>query len=174
MTHFFFSANSRRGPGSRPTPDNHRRPTCSAPLINQPISRLLGGPIGPVAAGDVLRLRRLTHRNPGPGHARIACLVARMIFAIGHDILGPIWVVLQEWHSADEVDAGAEHHKHRPPVAVAHQPRTHLIPAAHGAARWNAGIVGMAKPYLAAGPRAMRSAIDGPPSSLNADGSSTP
>jgi hypothetical protein len=75
-----------------------------------------------------------------------------MILTIGHDILGPVWVVLQEWHSADEVHAGAEHHKHRPPVAVADQPRAHLIPAAHGAARWNAGVVGMAEPHLAAGP----------------------
>src|SRR4029077_1526327 len=75
-----------------------------------------------------------------------------MILTIGHDILGPVWVVLQEWHSADEVHAGAEHHKHRPPVAVAHQPRAHLIPATHGAARWNAGVVSMPEPHLAAGP----------------------
>src|SRR5262245_12819845 len=75
-----------------------------------------------------------------------------MVLTIGHDILWPVWVVLQEWHSADEVHAGAEHHKHRPPVAVAHQPRAHLIPAAHGAARWNAGVVGMAEPHLAARP----------------------
>src|SRR5262245_14222355 len=32
-----------------------------------------------------------------------------MILTIGHDILGPVLVVLQEWHSADEVHAGAEH-----------------------------------------------------------------
>src|SRR5262245_57677199 len=32
----------------QPPPDNHRRPTCSAPLINQPISRLLVSPIEPV------------------------------------------------------------------------------------------------------------------------------
>src|SRR5262245_10235121 len=75
-----------------------------------------------------------------------------MVLTIGHDILWPVWVVLQEWHSADEVHAGAEHHKHRPPIAVALEPRAHLVPAAHGAARWNAGIVGMAEPHLAPRP----------------------
>src|SRR5262245_21585764 len=141
-----------RRPGSRSPLDSHRRPACSTPLISQPISRPLVTPIGPVAAEDVLRLRGLTHRNPWPRHAGIACLVARMILTIGHDVLGPVWVVLQEWHRADEVHAGAEHNKHRPPVAVAHQPRSHLVPAAHSAARWNAGVVGMAEPHLAAGP----------------------
>src|SRR5262245_58594638 len=123
--------------------DNHRRPACSAPLINQPISRPLVGPIGPVAAVNVLRLRRLTHRNPRPRHAGVACLVARMILTIGHHTLGPVWVVLQEWHGADEVHAGAEHHKHRPPVAVTHQPRARLVPAAHGAALRHSRIVGI-------------------------------
>src|SRR5262249_46301454 len=129
-----------------------RSPACSAPLICQPISRPLVTPIGPVAAEDVLRLRRLTHRNPWPRHAGITCLVARMILTIGHDILGPVWVVLQEWHRADEVHAGAEHNKHRPPVAITHQSCAHLVPAAHRAARRNAGVVGMAEPHLAAGP----------------------
>src|SRR5262245_13643369 len=41
---------------------------------------------------------------------------------------------------------------HWSPVAVAHQPRADLVPAAHRAARWNAGVVGMAEPHLAAGP----------------------
>src|SRR5215831_4039912 len=135
-----------RGPA-----DSHRHPACSAPLIRSPISRLLGGPIGPVAANDVLRLRRLTQGNPRPRHAGITCLVAHMILTIGHDILGPVWVVLQEWHSADEVHAGAEHHKHRPTIAVTNQPRTHLVPTTHGTARWNASVVAMAEPHLAAG-----------------------
>src|SRR4029078_641115 len=39
---------------------------------------------------------------------------------------------------------------HRSPVAVAHQPGAHLIPTAHGAARWNASVVGMPEPHLAA------------------------
>src|SRR5262245_45987389 len=75
-----------------------------------------------------------------------------MVLPIGHDILGPVRVVLQEWHSADEVHAGAERHKHRPPVAVTHKASSDLIPAAHRAARRNAGVVGMAEPHLAAGP----------------------
>jgi hypothetical protein len=57
-------------PGSRPGAT-----ACSAPLICQPISRLHVGPIGPVAADDGLRLRRLTHRNPRPRHAGIAPFV---------------------------------------------------------------------------------------------------
>ena len=40
------------------------------------------------------------------------------------------------------VRAGRKRHNHRSPVAVAHQPEAHLIPAAHGTARRNAGAVG--------------------------------
>src|SRR5262245_48363515 len=145
---FFLQYQLRRGAGRRP--GHRRRPTCSAPLIEQPISRQLVSPIGPVTAEDVLRLRHLTHRNPRPRHAGITCLVARMILTIGHDILGPVWVVLQEWHSADEVHAGAEHHKHRPPVAVAHQPRAHLIPATHRPSSRHPRVVAMPEPDLAA------------------------
>src|SRR5262245_64155270 len=75
-----------------------------------------------------------------------------MVLTIGHDILGPVWVVLQEWHRADEIDAGREHNQHRMTVSGTDQPRAHHIPAAHGAARWNAGVVGMAEPHLAARP----------------------
>src|SRR5262249_50940715 len=96
--------------------------------------------------------RHLDRRDPWPRHAPITRLVARMILTISHDILGPVWVVLQEWHSADEVHAGAEHHEHRPPVAVAHQPRAHLVPTTHGTARWNASVVAMAEPHLTARP----------------------
>src|SRR5262245_22372313 len=92
------------------------------------------------------------HRNPRPRHAGIACLVARMILTIGHDILGPVWVVLQEWHSADEVHAGAERHKHWPPVAVAHQPRAHLVPATHRPSSRHPRVVAMPEPDLAARP----------------------
>src|SRR5262249_25964954 len=62
---------------SRPHLDNHRRPACSAPLIRSPISRLLGAPIGPVAA-DLFLLRRLDRRHIGPRHAGVAPLVAGM------------------------------------------------------------------------------------------------
>src|SRR5215510_15550668 len=120
-----------RRPGSRSPLDSHRRPACSTPLISQPIPRPLVSPIGPVAATHVLRLRRLTHRNPRPRHAGISSFIPAMVFTIRHHVLGSVWVVLQEWHSADEVHAGAEHHKHRPPVAVANEPRAHLIPATH-------------------------------------------
>src|SRR4029077_15933349 len=48
------------------------------------------------------------------------------------------------------IDTGREYYQHRVAVAVAHQPRAHLIPAAHGTARRNAGVVGMPEPHLAA------------------------
>ena len=49
-----------------------------------------------------------------------------------------------------EFRAGRKRHNHRSPVAVAHQAGAHLIPAAHGTARRNAGVVGMPEPHLAA------------------------
>src|SRR5262245_17278285 len=128
-----------------------RRPACSAPLIRQPISRPLVSPIGPVAATDVLRLRRLTHRNPRPRHAGISSFIPAMVFTIRHHVLGSVWIVLQKWNGADEIDAGREHNQHRMTVSGTDQLRAHHIPAAHGAARRNAGVVGMAEPHLAVG-----------------------
>src|SRR5262245_11271969 len=61
--------------------------------INAPISRLLGAPIGPVAA-DVLRLRRLFHRYPWSRHAGVAPLVPGVVLAVGHHVLGPVRVML--------------------------------------------------------------------------------
>src|SRR5262245_13821 len=73
--------------------------------INAPISRLLGAPIGPVAA-DLFLLRRVFHRHPRSRHAGIAPLVTRVVLAVGHHVLGPIRVVLQKRNGADAVDAG--------------------------------------------------------------------
>src|SRR5262245_59797047 len=122
------------------------------PLIQKPISRLLVSPIGPVAADALRLLRRLTHRNPWPRHAGISSFIPAMVFTICHHVLGSVWIVLQKWNGADEIDAGREHNQHRMTVSGTDQPRAHHVPAAHGAARWNAGVVGMAEPHLAAGP----------------------
>ena len=73
-----------------------------------------------------------------------------MILAIRHHVFGPVGIVLQERDGADRIRAGRKRHNHRSPVAVAHQPGAHLIPAAHGTARRNAGVVGMPEPHLAA------------------------
>ena len=73
-----------------------------------------------------------------------------MIFAIRHHVLVPVGIVLEKRDGADRVRAGRKRHNHRSPVAVAHQPGAHLIPAAHGTARRNAGVVGMPEPHLAA------------------------
>src|SRR6185436_20140882 len=51
---------------------------------------------------------------------------------------------------ADRVRAGRKRHNHRSPVTVTHQAGAHLIPAAHGTARRNAGVVGMPEPHLTA------------------------
>src|SRR5262245_51310510 len=73
--------------------------------INAPISGLLGAQIGPIAA-DVLRLRRrLTHRNPRPRHARIAPFVPSVGLAVGHEVFGPIRIMLKERDGTDTVDA---------------------------------------------------------------------
>ena len=60
-------------------------------------------------------------------------------------------------------------------VVVADQPRAHLVPAADGGpCRRTRVIVGRLNHTLPSEPVPMRSAIDGPPSSAKADGSSTP
>src|SRR5262245_34074931 len=82
----------RPAPSPRSSFETRAEPPLA--LICQPISRPLGAPIRPIAADNVLRLRRLTHRNPRSRHAGITGLVARMILTIRHDILGPVWVVL--------------------------------------------------------------------------------
>ena len=73
-----------------------------------------------------------------------------MIFTIRHHVLGPVRVVLQEWHGADEINTRREHHQHGEAVTISDQPRPHHVPAAHGTARRNAGVVGMPEPHLAA------------------------
>src|SRR5215475_4804021 len=122
-----------------------KRPACSAPLIRSPISRLLGAPIGPVAA-DLFLLRRLDRRHIGPRHAGVAPLVARMSLAVRHHILGPVRLMLQERNSANAVRARRKRHDHRPPVAVTNQTGAHLIPAAYSAALRHPRVVGMPEP----------------------------
>src|SRR5215475_2026866 len=78
-----------------------KRPACSAPLIRSPISRLLGAPIGPVAAVLFL-LRRLDRRHIGPRHAGVAPLVPGVVLAVGHHIFGPggrKWIFRFIWRS---------------------------------------------------------------------------
>jgi integrase len=90
-----------------------------------------------------------------------------------HHIFGPVRIVLQERNGTDEIDASREHNQHRMAVGITDEARAHLIPAAHGTARRNAGIVGMPEPHLAA--RTTGDALgNGRAVSLNADGSSTP
>ena len=74
-----------------------------------------------------------------------------MVFTIRHHIFRPVGVVLQKRNGANEVDTGREHNKHRPAVGIADQPCAQLVPAAHGAAGADAGVVGRTEPDLAAG-----------------------
>src|SRR5262245_58342865 len=92
-------------PASRPPVDNDRVRLAPRRSINEPISRLLGASIGPVAA-DLFLLRRLDRRHIGPRHAGVAPLVPGVVLAVGHHVLGPIWIVLQEWNGADAGAAG--------------------------------------------------------------------
>ena len=73
-----------------------------------------------------------------------------MVLTIRHHIFRPVGVVLQKRNGANEVDTGRKHNKHRPAVGIADQPCAQLVPAAHGAAGADAGVVGMPEPHLAA------------------------
>src|SRR5207248_4649190 len=100
------------------------------------------------------RLWLLDGPDVGPRHAGVAPLISGVIFAISHDIFGPVRIVLQKWHGANAVGTGRKGHNHRPPFAIAHQARSQLIPSPNGPMPGNAPVVRAAEVDLVSRPLA--------------------
>ena len=124
--------------------------------------RLVHEPVGP--------RRHHPPRQPWAAHAGVAHLVGRVVLSLAVDVLGARRIVLQGGKRADRVGAGGEQvDPGRPPSPTRRARSWSQPPSAPRCATLALSVRRKCTPR-----RAMRSAIDGPPSEANAAGSSTP